>query len=67
MRGIADPIYLLPFTLGVYVVVALKLGAVWLPGLPPVSRAAHPRGYWALVVLPPIGVTGVLALALTLH
>ncbi|MBS0360568.1 MAG: hypothetical protein JSR98_04245 [Proteobacteria bacterium] len=67
MSGLADPIYLLPLALGIYVALVLRLGFVHLPGLPPVSRTAHPRGYWALVVLPPLVVAGLITLDLALR
>ncbi len=51
MRGIANPIFIIPIAGGLYLYVLLRMGGFWLPGGRVITLASHPRGYWLLMGL----------------
>jgi len=51
MRGIANPLLVLPVLGAIYIYVMIQLGGVWLPNGWVIAKATHPRAYWTLIAL----------------
>jgi hypothetical protein len=51
MRGIANPIFILPIIVALGIYVTMRLGGFVLPGGRAITRADSPRGYWVLIGL----------------
>jgi hypothetical protein len=51
MRGVANPIFLLPVFVGCGIYVIVKLGGVMLPGGLTITKADNPRSYWTVIGL----------------
>ena len=51
MRGIANPIFVLPVLGAIYIYSMVRAGGGWLPNGRIVAKATNPRGYWILISL----------------
>jgi hypothetical protein len=51
MRGVANPIFVLPIIAALYIYVMVRSGGVWLPNGRVIAKATNPRSYWALIGL----------------
>ena len=51
MRGIANPLLVLPVLGVIYIYVMIQLGGVWLPNGWVIAKATRPRAYWSLIAL----------------